>query len=303
MASALQPIAKRRPPTTSIYSDNYGYTINFYQPMIDYLDAKQRGTDTQYPHLPWTYERGLKKYWPCKTVTTYTLNDIDKYSGAVAESAKIREKNFEDYKIIKRSPLAVTKSAIGARLGHRLGRSKYETVEERTIRKLEVQANERYLNKVMDDIELIKMRFNTHKDVDISPGLKSAIRGKTANQISAALLAESEKNIKVSRNQEDLLITQAKQSSSSSVQCQQIGRAKVTKRSTHFELIDDRLIDNLDHNVCSSLCDVKRQLQSFNQRTSDLYYDSRCCGCCCCSCHKKWILSYFFLLLKQKVYC
>lgn len=280
MASALQPIAKRRPPTTSIYSDNYGYTINFYQPMIDYLDAKQQGTNTQYPHLPWSYERGLKKYWPCNTVSTYTQNDIEKYSDTVAESAKLREKNFEDYKIIKRSPLAVTKSAIGARLGHRLGRSKYETVEERTIRKLEVQANERYLNKVMDDIENIKMRFNTHKDVEISPGLKSAIRGKTANQISAALLAESEKNIKVSRNQEDLMITQAKQSS---VHSQQIGRAKVTQRSTHFELIDDRLIDNLDHNVCSSLCDVKRQLQSFNQRTSDLYYDSRCCCCC----HKK----------------
>lgn len=269
--ASLQQIAKRRPPTTSIYSDNYGYTINFYQPMIDYLDAKQQGTDTQYPHLPWTYERGLKKYWPCNTVSTYTLNDIDKYSGAVAESAKIREKNFEDYKIIERTPLAVTKSAIGARLGHRLGRSKYETVEERTIRKLEVQANERYLNKVMDDIEQIKVRFNTHNDVEISSGLKSAIRGKTANQITAALLAESEKNIKVSRNQEDLMITHAKQT-----HCQ-IGRAKVTQRSTHFELIDDRLIDNLDHNVGTSLCDVKRQLQSFNQRSSELYYDSRCC--------------------------
>lgn len=270
--ASLQQIAKRRPPTTSIYSDNYGYTINFYQPMIDYLDAKQQGTDTQYPHLPWSYERGLKKYWPCNTVSSYTRNDIEKYSGAVAESAKIREKNFEDYKIIKRTPLAVTKSAIGARLGRRLGRSKYETVEERTIRKLEVQANERYLTKVMNDIEQIKSRFNAHKDVEISSGLKSAIRGKTANQISAALLAESEKNIKVSRNQEDLLITQSKQQLQS-----HFGRAKVIQRSAHFELIDDRLIDNLDHNVGSSLCDVKRQLQSFNQRTSDLYYDSRCC--------------------------
>lgn len=281
-SSALQQtIAKRRPPTTSIYSDNYGYTINFYQPMIDYLDAKQRGTDTQLPHLPWSNERWQKKYRPCNTYSTYTLSDIKKYSGVAAESAKIREKNFEDYKIIHRSPLAVTKSAIGARLGCRLGRSKYETVEVRTIRKLEEQANERHLNKIMDDIENIKKRFNAHKDVELSAGLKSAIRGKTASQITAALLAESEKNIKVSRNQENLMITQAKHSSHS----QQIGRAKVTKRTTHFELIDDRLIDNLDHNVSSSLCDVKHQLQSMNQRTSDLYYDSRCCGCC--SCHKK----------------
>lgn len=280
--AALQQIAKRRPPTTSVYSDNYGYTINFYQPMIDYLDAKQQGTEAQYPHLPWTNERGLKKYRPCNTVSTYTINEIDKFSGQVAESAKKREENFEDYKIIKRSPLAVTKSAIGARLGRRLGRSKYETVEERTIRSLEEHANERHLAKVMDDIDNIKLRFNAHKDMEISSGLKSAVRGKTASQIAAALLAESEKNIQVSRNQEDIMITQAKQSMHSSVS----GRAKVTQRSTRVEFVDDRLIDNLDHNVQSSLCDMKRQLQTFNQRSADLYYDSRCCGCTC-TCHKQ----------------
>lgn len=266
----MQQIVRRRPPTTSIYEDNYGFTINFYQPMIDYLDAKQQGIDSQYPHLPWSNERGLKEYWPCKSVTSYTTDDIDKYSAEVTKHAKNRENSCEDYKIIHRSPLAVTKSAIGARLGRRLGRSKYDTVEERTIRKLEEQANERHLHKVMDDIENIKLRFNTHKDMELSSGLKNAIRGKTASQISAALLAESEKNIKVARDQEELAITQAK------TQTLQIGKAKMTKRTTHIELIDDRLIDHLDHSVCSRLYDVKRQLQSFNQRSSDLYYDSRC---------------------------
>lgn len=266
----MQQITRRRPPTTSVYSDNYGYTINFYQPMIDFLNEKQQGTDPQYPHLPWSNERGLKKYRPCNSVPTYTTKDIAKYSKEISANAKRREENCEDYKIIHRSPLAVTKSAIGARLDRRLGRSKYETVEERTIRKLEEEASERHLAKIMDDIENIKARFNAHKDLEISAGLKSAIRGKSASQISAALLAESEKNIKVSRNQEDFLITQAQHSS------QSINRAKVIQRSTHVEFIDDRLIDNLNHNVSSSLCDVKRQLQSFNQRTSDLYYDSRC---------------------------
>lgn len=272
--ASMQQIARRRLPTTSIYSDNYGYTINFYQPMIDYLDAKQKGSDPQYPHLPWSNERGLKNYSPYKSVSTYAADDIVKHTKEVAANAKHREQNFEDYKIIHRSPLAVTKSAIGARLSQRLGRSKYETIEERTIRKLERVASERNLAKIMDDIESIKARFNSHKELEISAGLKSAIRGKSASQISAALLAESEKNIKVARNQEDLMITQAKQSS------QSIGRSKVIQRSTHVEFLDDRLIDNLDHKVCSSLCDVKRQLQTFNQRTSDLYYDSRCCCNC-----------------------
>lgn len=271
MASMQQIVRRRRerPPTTAIYEDNYGYTINFYQPMIDYLDAKQQGSNPQYPHLPWSNERGLKKYWPCNTVPTYSTQDIEKYSAEVKKHAKNRERDFEDYKVIKRTPLAVAKSAVGARLERRLGRSKYDTVEERTIRNLEEQANERHLAKVMDDMDNIKARFNTHKDLEISTGLKSAIRGKTAQQITAALLAESEKNIKVSRNEENLLISQAMQSH------QSVGKAKITQRTAHIELIDDRLIDNLDRSVCSSLYDVKRQLQSFNQRSTDFYHDSR----------------------------
>lgn len=250
---------------TTIYEDNYGYTINFYQPMINYLDAKQQGANPQYPHLPWSNERGLKKYWASKSVQPYTSADISKYSKEAEEHAKQRERDLDDYKIIKRSPLAVTKSAVGARLNRRLG--KYESnIEEKTIRKLQEREDERRVAAIMDDIDHIKARFNAHKDLAVSNGLKNAIRGKTANQISAAILAESEKNIKQARNEEDLLITEARHS---------LHKGKVVKRVTHIELIDDRMIDHLDSSVSSSLTDVKRQLHSFNQRSSDLYHDSR----------------------------
>lgn len=269
MMASMQTTVRRKYEhfPTSIYEDNYGYTINFYQPMIDYLDAKQRGTNPQYPHLPWSNERGLKKYWPCKSVRGYTSTDIKKYSDEVCEHAKSRERNFEDYKIIKRSPLAVTKSAIGARLSRRLGKSKYDSIEERTIRKLQEREDERRVANIMEDIERIKARYNMHKDLQISSGLKCAIRGKTANQITAAILAESEKNIKEARNEQEILISHAKQ--------QHCANAKVIQRTAHIELIDDRLIKDLDNSVSTSLCDVKRQLHSFNQRTSDFYHDSR----------------------------
>lgn len=260
----------RRNPTTAIYEDNYGYTINFYQPMIDYLDAKQKGGDPQYPHLPWSNERGLRSYLPRNTVKVYSSDDVRRHSDAVTEHARQRERNGEDYRVIHRSPLAVTKSAIGARINTRLGRSKYETVENRTIRKLEEQANERHLQRVIENVDNIKKRFDANDDMEISVGLKNAIRGKTASQISAALLAESEKNIQVSRNQEDMLITEARSSSFA-------GKARITKRTV--EIIDDRLIDNLDQQVGSSLHGVRRQLESFNQRSSDLYIDSRCRNC------------------------
>lgn len=261
----MQTVRKRyeRPPT-SIYEDNYGYTINFYQPMIDYLDAKRQGTNPQYPHLPWSNERGLKKYWPSKSLRNYSDADATKYSKEVFEHAKRRERDLEDYKIIHRSPLAVTKSAVGARLKLRFGQ--YANIEDRTFRKLQERDDERRVTQIMEDINLIKARFNAHKDLEISSGLKSAIRGKTASQITAAILAESEKNIKTSRNEQDILITAARQSH---------GTVKIVKRTAHIELIDDRMIDTLNNSVSSSLCDVKRQLQSFNQRSSDLYHDSR----------------------------
>lgn len=265
---------------TSIYEDNYGFTINFYQPMIDYLDAKQQrqqqtnrgdeiseGTETKYPHLPWTNERGLKKYQSYNSVRAYTNDDIAKYSRQVAEHAKSRERDLEDYKIIHRSPLAVTKSAIGARLAERLG--KYDdNIEQRTIRKLQEREDERRVEGIMSEIGHIKARFNAHKDLAISNGLKSAIRGKTANQIAEAILAESEKNIQQSRNEEDLQISEVRSSFN-------VRKGNVTKRTTFVQMVDDQAIDKLDSSVSQSLSNVKRQLESFTQRTSDLYYDSR----------------------------
>lgn len=266
LQSALRKRYERKIPT-SIYEDNYGYTINFYQPMIDYLDAKQRGISAQYPHLPWTNERGLKKFWSSNSVRPYTSADIHKHSCEVYEHAKNRERDLDDYKIIHRSPLAVSKSAIGARLHRRL--TKYDdNIEEKVLRKLEEREDEKRVAKIMDDIDHIKARFNAHKELKISSGLKSQIRGKTANQIAEAILAESEKNIKESRNQEDLLITQAKSQL-------QLRKGNIVKRTIVFDMVDDRMIDHLDSKVSSSLCDVKRQLQSFNQRSNDLYLDSR----------------------------
>lgn len=119
----------------------------------------------------------------------------------------------------------------------------------------------------MDDIEEIKARFNT--DVQLSSGLKNAIRGKTATQITAALLAESEKNMRQSKNDEEIHISR------SSRQMSGISESRIVKRTTHIEFIDDRMLDQLDQSMSSSLYDVKKQLHNFNQRSEDLYHNSR----------------------------
>lgn len=263
--AALQMRKRHEKPPTSIYEDNYGYTINYYQPMIDYLDAKQRGVHLQYPHLPWSNERALSKYRPSNSVPKYTDQEIVKYSKEAYDHAKSRERDLEDYRIIKRTPLAVIKSAVGSRLLKHIHTS---TIEDKTHRKLQEREDERRIVTAMEDIEHMKAKFNTHKDIELSQGLKSAIRGKTASQITAAILAESEKNIQGLKNEQNLEIETSRRRRG-------VSEARIIHRTAHFELIDDRMIDHLDTSVSSSLSDVKRQLHSFNQRSSDLYHDSR----------------------------
>ena len=255
-----------RIPTT-VYEENYGYTINFYQPMLDYLDAKCKGEKPQYPHLPWTNERALKKYSASNSVKAYTKPEIFKYSQEIYNNAKIRQRDLEDYKVIKRqSPLSVTKSAIGARLNKHL---ELPTIEEKLERKRQDREDQKRCQDIMDNIEQIKVRFNADNDVHMSSGLKNAIRGKTSQQITAALLAESEKNIRQTKNQEQMEISRAVSRGTSE-------KRFITKRTTHIEMMDDRMLDHFDSSLTSSLCDVKKQLQNFNQKNEELYHSSRC---------------------------
>lgn len=268
MSSSLMHQVKHRRdrvPTT-IYNDNYGYTINFYQPMIDYLDAKRRGDHPQYPHLPWSNERALPKYSDRKKISNYTKPELKTYSTEVYESAKIRDRDLDNYKVIKRaSPISVTKSALGARLNKHIH---LPTIEEKLIRKQEEREAKRRVANIMDDIEHIKARFNADRDVKISAGLKSSIRGKTASQITAALLNESRKNINESKNEEQIEISRATNRRGCS-------ENRIIQRTTHIEFMDDHMLDQLDKSMTTSLSDVKKQLNSFNQRTEDLYHNSR----------------------------
>lgn len=250
---------------TTIDEDNYGYTINSKQPMKDYLDAKRKGENPQYPHLPWSNERALKKYWPSNKVPNYTNNSDGKnYSKELFKSAKHSDRNFDEYKVIKRaSTLSAADSALAARLNVQIS-----SVEEKLIRKIQDREDQRRIASIMNDIEGIKARFNADKDVHISSSLKKSIRGKTATQITAALLAESSKNMRQSKQEEEMQINCIRQSRG-------VSESRVVKRTTHIEFIDDRMLDQLDQSMSSSLYDVKNQLRNFNQRSEDLYHNSR----------------------------
>ncbi|KAJ4432247.1 hypothetical protein ANN_20863 [Periplaneta americana] len=98
-ASKIVPVPKgwQKPPT-HYYEDNYGYGFNFYQPMIDYIDTKEKKIKTRgYPHLPWNNERGLDRYSSRNLVRSYTEEDIQKLAQKAEKQAKEDLKTFKSY--------------------------------------------------------------------------------------------------------------------------------------------------------------------------------------------------------------
>lgn len=259
---------------TSIYEDNYGYSMNFYQPMIDYIDAKNHeGREkAQIPHLPWSNERSLPKYRPSNKISPYTSEEVVRLSRKAAAQA---QQDLINARVAIRTPFSVKKSADAARVTKHI---QPDTVVERENLKYTQRLEEIRFQERRDYLRMLhhiqRMDDNT---VAISAELKRAIRGKSAHAITAALLAESDRNLKNARAEEEAFIaTKSAQRASSVTRSVRAVSENRLLHAAHIEVLDDRMIDHLDHRVSSSLCNVKRQISNLNQRTSEFYSDSRC---------------------------
>ncbi|XP_060809518.1 paramyosin, short form-like [Amyelois transitella] len=179
-----------RPPTT-VYEDNYGYGINFYQPMIDYISDKEKGRAGKPPHLPWNNERGLDKYKYDK-VQTYTDQEVAKLSREVAEQAKRDLNNFE---VTKRTPFSVIATAAAANVTKHVGVESITTkAAKKNMNREKIKAERR--KKRMDEIE--KELELYEKEANVGNELRSKAimyRGKSAKAIAHTLLEESRKNV------------------------------------------------------------------------------------------------------------
>ncbi|KMY98468.1 paramyosin, short form isoform X2 [Drosophila simulans] len=276
MALAFKQRPSRFRPTTTTYEDNYGYTMNFYQPMLDYLDAKAKGLEVKKPHLPWVSERGLKQYRPSNAVRQYNADEIVRLSRTCAARA---DEILLNFRAQKRSPFSVQKLVDASRVTKHI---EPDTVVERSRQRRRRRQEEledlikRDTLKILQRIRKIELDNELDK---MSDDFKRSIRGKSASAIAQALLSESEKNIKTAKKEEEDYIAQTLVRSSRAV-----SRARSRSSSPldgqyrahalHIELMDDRLVDKLDHRVSSSLHNVKRQLSTLNQRTVEFYADS-----------------------------
>lgn len=179
-------------PPTAVYEDNYGYGINFYQPMIDYITAKQHGVSAKPPHLPWNNERGLDKYRFDKPVKVYSEEDVSRISHEVAEQAK---RDLNKFDVAKRSPFSVIATAAAANVTKHVG------VESVTVKAKKKKVDREKINaerqkKRMDEIEKQLELYEAEANVGAElRGKAMMYRGKSAKAIAQTLLDESRKNV------------------------------------------------------------------------------------------------------------
>jgi len=76
-ANKRRPGAWKKPPL-KVYQDNFGFAVNSYQPMIDYINKKDCGENPEKDvHLPLLEERCMREYQSKRPVHGYSNSDID----------------------------------------------------------------------------------------------------------------------------------------------------------------------------------------------------------------------------------
>lgn len=240
-------------PQALIYEDNYGYGMNFYQPMIDYIDTKDKGGRAEHPHLPWSNERGLEKYSPRKTVRCYSAEDLTRVSRQT--EARVKTK-LKDFKATTKSKFQLEASVAAATL----------------TKKVHTEAKKS--KKIIKEIDKIKSRMAAD-DVKYEPdmgklvqeGLKSAqkyLQGKSAKGIEGQLLAEARKNIAegivgeidVKKYQRNAFIN-------------------TYDTTVHARMMSERMTKELNESFMRPLDDLSVELKGFDKKTTQYFFDKR----------------------------
>ncbi|XP_062543481.1 paramyosin, short form isoform X2 [Armigeres subalbatus] len=256
---------------THIWDANYGHAMHYYQPMIDYLDAKQRGrTPERIPYLPYTEERGLSRFHQNDFVfRPYSSIEIAALSDEAVDKAV---SYLPDYRSdIKRSVLSVTATADAARLKKHVTP---DSVIDRYHKKLSERSTQQQVQDLRETMALIKRtQYITDLKDDVSQELKRAIRGKSANQISKILLAESSK----SQASEERSVSKVCRSSSVTRQSGNRGTSEVRYiiKSSSVNLGEGSEEASEQYKaVHNQVNNVRREIKNFAVKTTEFLHDT-----------------------------
>ncbi|XP_018575384.1 paramyosin, short form-like [Anoplophora glabripennis] len=238
-------------PTTATYDYNYGVGINFYQPMVDFIEEKDSGRKRGLPHLPWTDELGLDQYDPMK-IKSYSQDDLTRISRKTEASAKER---LRDFKSCASSTFVLSKSVSAASITEKV---KTETKKQKAI----IREIKKLKSKMYDDLR----DYNPDKDKEIERQLMASqkyLRGKSARGIEAQLLSESRKTISEGIEQDKFTQSTLQKCSSS------------RSLHKHVKIMDKRMQVELEDSFMEPLSNLSTELKCFDRRSTHYFIDQR----------------------------
>jgi len=258
MGSNLVPTDNRNPrtkwrPKTKYYNYNYGIGMNYYQPMIDFIDEKIKGRRVPTPHLPWTDELGLSQFDPNR-LRSYNGHELTKLADKTEKSAKIRLGSGRSH---ASSSFLLRESVGAARITTK------------------IQQEERKKNKVVKEIKKLQSRmrddidYDPQRDREIERELRAQqkyLRGKSAKSIEQQLLATSRRAVAENIDY-DLQVAQMSHSIASS------------RCLTHVKMMDERMTTQLEESVRQPLETLSLELQGFDRRATNHFIDQRYRNC------------------------
>ena len=235
---------RQRPPT-HLYEDNYGYAFNFYQPMIEYLDIKDKKLKPkEYPHLPWNNERGLDRYSSRNIVRSYTEQDIHKLAEKAEQQAK---EDLKTFKLAKRTNFSISKSASASLVT--------KHIKQLTLKR--VKSHDRLEDMAEDGLFLEDGNL-----IDPQRFAQEFLQGKSAKGIEAHILANSLRNIS-SNTGIDIKAFQH--------------RAELSSHNSqeHTRFMEQRQkIQKEETSITQPLDKLKMELRGFNKKATE-YFDKK----------------------------
>lgn len=242
--------------------------MNYYQPMIDYLDKRDSAGSSenlQLPHLPWTNERYIKEYDPKNPIKLYNSEDVKVAAKKYQDSACKNINNFD----VKHSYFGCIPTADATKLVRNLPKhSALDAVYKKDI------------GKTIQDIKDLEMdayfrykegeRRLIQEERDYFPlELKRAIKGKSANQIKHILLCDSEKTIRESCERDAQNFRQCYPTG----QVRRQARSLSETRPRNFD--ENEVVKNFNRDVTKTLENVKKEIHNYTHKTEEFMSDAR----------------------------
>lgn len=167
--------------------------MNYYQPMIDYLDRRDAGDSSRnLPHLPWANERYIQEYYPGNKIDSYDSAKVKVMANKYQDAAFKTINNYEVKKHYYGSLVAPRMTKLKRELPKSYSLSKMETRDIGKLRE-EVDEFEKAAYFKIKEVRAMREKMEKHQDdedEEYTMRMKCALRGKSAKHICNILMGD-----------------------------------------------------------------------------------------------------------------